>query len=175
LLQDGQVIAVFRGFMADFVQTYRPTSAPQAAQRPLARQDGLVQRLNESAGAVQLQALSDRMNGAERANRTGLPDALKAGIESLSGISMDHTRVRYNSPKPAAMQAHAFTQGSEIHVAPGQEQHLAHEAWHVVQQSQGRVRPTTQLMGSVPLNDDADLEREADAMGARALSAAPRS
>jgi hypothetical protein len=27
---------------------------------------------------------------------------------------------------------------------PGQEQHLPHEAWHVVQQKQGRVKPTGQ-------------------------------
>ena len=38
------------------------------------------------------------------------------------------------------MQARAYTQGSEIYMAPGQERHLAHEAWHVVQQKQGRVQ-----------------------------------
>ena len=27
----------------------------------------------------------------------------------------------------------AYAQGSDIHLAPGQEQHLPHEAWHVVQ------------------------------------------
>ena len=43
------------------------------------------------------------------------------------------------------LDAVAFTQGSEIHVAPGQKRHLPHEAWHVVQQAQGRVQPTTQL------------------------------
>lgn len=103
-------------------------------------------------------------------NNTGLPDQLKSGIEFLSGISMDQVKVHYNSDKPAQMQAHAYAQGSEIHVAPGQERHLPHEAWHVVQQAQGRVQPTTQLKNDVPLNDDNGLEREADMMGARALS-----
>lgn len=28
-------------------------------------------------------------------------------------------------------------EGAEIHVGPGQEQHLAHEAWHVTQQKAG--------------------------------------
>ncbi|MFZ6721840.1 DUF4157 domain-containing protein [Undibacterium sp. Ji49W] len=104
-----------------------------------------------------------------RANNTGLPNQLKAGIESLSGMSMDHVQVNYNSDKPAQLNAHAYAQGSEIHVAPGQEQHLPHEAWHVVQQAQGRVRPTMQMKVGVPVNDDAGLEAEADVMGQKAL------
>ena len=54
-------------------------------------------------------------------------------------------------------------------MAPGQEKHLPHEAWHVAQQSQGRVRATTQLKEGVSINDDAGLESEADRMGARAM------
>ncbi len=103
-------------------------------------------------------------------NNTGLPTQLKTGIESLSGMSMDHVKVHYNSDKPAQLNAHAYAQGSEIHVAPGQEQHLPHEAWHVVQQAQGRVQPTMQMKAGVPVNDDEGLEREADVMGAKALS-----
>lgn len=106
------------------------------------------------------------------ANRTGLPDQLKAGIESLSGISMDGVKVHYNSSQPAQLNAHAFAQGTEIHIAPGQEQHLPHEAWHVVQQAQGRVKPTAQAKGGVPLNDQDDLEHESDRMGAKALQMA---
>lgn len=102
-------------------------------------------------------------------NETGMPDHLKAGIEDLSGFSMDDVRVHYNSDKPATVQALAYTQGTDIHVAPGQEQHLPHEAWHVAQQMAGRVEPTTEV-GGMPVNDNADLEREADVMGARANS-----
>jgi hypothetical protein len=104
-----------------------------------------------------------------RENRTGLPDSLKAGVEQLSGYSLDDIRVHYNSPRPAEVQALAYTQGTEIHVGPGQEQHLAHEAWHVVQQKQGRVQPTMQMKG-VAINDDEGLEREADVMGSKAMS-----
>lgn len=102
-------------------------------------------------------------------NNTGLPDNLKSGIENLSGMSMDHVQVHYNSAKPAQLNAHAYAQGSQIHLAPGQEKHLPHEAWHVVQQAQGRVKPTMQMKAGVPVNDDAGLEKEADVMGARAL------
>jgi len=125
----------------------------------------------------QLAALSTTLNAAPPVqrlaaiaprNRTGLPDQLKAGVEAMSGMSLDAVRVHRNSSKPAQLNAHAYAQGTDIHLAPGQEQHLPHEAWHVVQQAQGRVRPTMQMMGAVPVNDDAGLEKEADVMGARA-------
>jgi hypothetical protein len=106
----------------------------------------------------------------QRPNQTGLPDRLKVGIESLSGISLDDVKVHYNSSKPAQLNALAFAQGSNIHVAPGQEQHLPHEAWHLVQQAQGRVKPTMQMKNGVPINCDKRLEREADIMGAKALT-----
>ncbi|MBU2071880.1 MAG: DUF4157 domain-containing protein [Gammaproteobacteria bacterium] len=105
---------------------------------------------------------------AESRNNTGMPDQLKSGIERLSGHAMDDVKVHYNSAKPAAMQAHAYAQGTDIHIAPGQEKHLPHEAWHVAQQKQGRVKATTQLKGEA-INDDPGLEHEADVMGAKAL------
>lgn len=103
-------------------------------------------------------------------NNSGLPATLKTGIESLSGVSMDQVKVHYNSGKPAQLNAHAYAQGSEIHLAPGQEKHLPHEAWHVAQQAQGRVKPTVQMKTGVSINDDTGLEAEADIMGARAAS-----
>lgn len=102
-------------------------------------------------------------------NNTGMPDNLKSGIESLSGMAMDNVKVHYNSSQPAQLNALAYAQGTDIHVAPGQEQHLPHEAWHVVQQAQGRVKPTMQMKDGVPVNDDAGLEHEADVMGMKAL------
>ena len=100
-------------------------------------------------------------------NRTGLPDGLKTGIESLSGMAMDHVQVHYNSAQPAQLNALAYAQGRDIHLAPGQERHLPHEAWHVVQQAQGRVRRTMQIKDGVTVNGDEGLEHEADVMGAR--------
>ncbi|MEP5104288.1 MAG: DUF4157 domain-containing protein [Ekhidna sp.] len=105
----------------------------------------------------------------KKSNSTGLPDNLKSGIENLSGYSMDDVKVHYNSQKPAQLQAHAFAQGNQIHLASGQDKHLPHEAWHVVQQKQGRVQPTMKLKSSVLVNDDRGLEKEADVMGVKAL------
>lgn len=103
----------------------------------------------------------------QKRNETGMSDNLKAGIEDLSGFAMDDVRVHYNSPEPATVQALAYTRGTDIYVAPGQEQHLPHEAWHVAQQMAGRVEPTTEVSG-LPVNDCIELEHEADVMGARA-------
>ncbi len=124
-----------------------------------------VQRQTEEEEPLQAKLETDR--GKE--NRTGLPDGLKSGIESLSGLSMDNVKVHYNSSQPARLNALAYTRGSDIYVAPGQERHLPHEAWHVVQQARGRVRPTMQLKAGVSVNDDEGLEHEADMMGAKAL------
>lgn len=125
-----------------------------------------VQRVEDDAEGVQMK--SDTVF-QQKPNNTGLPDNLKAGAESLSGFSMDDVKVHYNSSQPATVQALAYTQGTDIHVAPGQERHLPHEAWHVAQQLAGRVEPTTEV-GGMPVNDNIGLEHEADVMGARANS-----
>jgi hypothetical protein len=75
------------------------------------------------------------------------------------------------SPLPALVGAHAFAYGEHVYLAAGDEGALAHEAWHVVQQMQGRVEATGEVNG-LPLNDDAALEAEADCMAARAMHSA---
>ncbi len=123
--------------------------------------------LQRLEGEEEEDVLQGKMEDVSRRNETGLPDNLKAGVESLSGYSLDDVRVHYNSSKPATVQALAYTQGTDIHVAPGQEKHLPHEAWHVAQQMAGRVSPTTNING-MPVNDNAALEHEADVMGEKA-------
>jgi hypothetical protein len=142
-------------------------------------QGKLYDMVNNSEQVTQMQSLQSMVDNRvqnspfdpiqRKENNTGLPDNLKSGVENLSGHSMDDVKVHYNSPKPAQLQAHAYAQGTDIHVASGQEKHLPHEAWHVVQQKQGRVKPTMQMKGKVNVNDDSGLEREADVMGAKAL------
>src|SRR6201996_2843116 len=124
-----------------------------------------------AAGAPNPGPPVQRLAAMRPPNRTGLPDRLKEGVEAMSGMSLDGVRVHYNSSQPAQLNALAYAQGSDIHVAPGQEEHLPHEAWHVVQQKQGRVRPTIQMKTGVPVNNDPGFENEADVMGAKALQA----
>ena len=146
-------------------------SPRMVAQRRLLRSlfGDAVQLKEEDSNTSSTVPVQREAAAPEATNRTGLPDGLKAGIESLSGVSLDPVEVHYNSPQPAQLNALAYAQGTHIHVAPGQEQHLPHEAWHVVQQAQGRVQPTAQLAQGVSVNTDQALEQEADVMGAQAL------
>lgn len=131
-------------------------SSPTVQQTSLSNADTIHQRSSVNADSV-----------SQRENLTGMPDALKSGIENLSGYSMDDVRVHYNSDKPLQLHAYAYAQGTDIHLAPGQERHLPHEAWHVVQQKQGKVKPTLQFKGT-DVNDQSSLETEADLMGSKA-------
>ena len=125
----------------------------------------LQSNVNSSINSQEITQLQEKLD-----NTTGMPDDLKKGVENLSGHDMSDVKVHYNSDKPAQLQAHAYAQGTDIHIAPGQEKHLPHEAWHVVQQKQGRVEPTKQMKSKININDDPALEKEADVMGAKAAS-----
>jgi hypothetical protein len=155
-------MAVFEG-----KQAQRKARA-DAATEPTRKTGSAAVRLVDNRPQAVAQRASARTAPQAR-DATGLPSQLKSGVEQLSGFSLDDVRVHYNSSRPAQLQAHAYAQGSNIFVASGQEQHLAHEVWHVVQQKQGRVRPTMQMAGKVNVNDDAALEREADVLGGKAL------
>jgi hypothetical protein len=148
----------------------RPDATAQRQIQLLADDAPQVRQLKAMQAKADLYASGSVPVVQKQANKTGLPDQLKAGIEQLSGYSLADVKVHYNSDKPKQVHAHAYAQGTDIHVSSGQEQHLAHEAWHVVQQKQGRVKPTVALKG-VGINDDQSLEKEADAMGAKALQA----
>ena len=100
----------------------------------------------------------------------GMPGKLTLGIEKLSSVSMDGVKVHYNSLLPVQQGAMAFTQGNDIHLAPGGEKHLPHEAWHVVQQAQGRIGPVVQAVG---VTDERFLEQEAQRLAVRALAINP--
>ncbi len=153
--------------MGEFARQPTRSEEPAAAARRSATPPGA------RPAVLQAREMAARVT-ARGTPRDGLPANLKAGLESLSGIALDDVRVHRNSARPGQVQAHAFAQGSDIHLGPGQERHLPHEAWHVVQQRQGRVRTSARLPGGTPINTDLALEREAGTMGDRAQSfAAP--
>lgn len=158
------------------ILTLQRTIGNRAVGRILGNQpNALPPQPSISANAIQLKTeeeepLQAKLETNQRGeNRTRLPDNLKAGIESLSGMTMDDVNVHLNSAKPAEVQALAFTQGTDIYIGPNEERHLPHEAWHVVQQKLGRVKPTMQLKPTVAINDDPALEKEADRMGMEAI------
>lgn len=110
-----------------------------------------------------------------KGNATGIPDDVKSKMEKVFDTDFSAVRIHAGSARSKAVGALAYTQGHDIHFAPGQyqpgtgkgKQLLGHELTHVVQQRDGRVKPTGEING-MPLNDNAVLEEEADAMGSKA-------
>ena len=169
-------------FLDSRSSTFQLKKFQEAAQES-GRESGISQLQTKSSNhtgtsrVAQLQGLSDTRTSStqsgliqKKENKTGIPDGLKSGMESVSGMSLNDVTVHRNSDKPAQLQAHAYAQGTDVHLAPGQEKHLPHELGHVVQQKQGRVAPTVQLKGDVAINDSPSLEKEADSLGAKAKS-----
>ena len=96
-----------------------------------------------------------------------LPETLRTNMEELSGADLSRVRVHYNSPLAEQQGARDYARGNdEIHLGPGQERYLPHEAWHVVQQKQGRVSQTGR--SHIGLSDDpATLATERDLLAKR--------
>ncbi len=115
------------------------------------------------------------MVNARAHDATGMTAPVRAKMERAFAQDFSSVRVIPSSARATELAARAFTEGSEIHFAPGKwapettagQELLGHELGHVVQQRAGRVRTTTHRTGAA-LNDDHALEHEARAMGARA-------
>jgi hypothetical protein len=106
-----------------------------------------------------------------------LPPAVRQKMEAYFGASFADVRVHVG-PHAAAIGAHVFTRGSDIHFAPGQydphsvrgQEVLAHELTHVVQQRRGRV--ANPFSPAVAIVHDHALEAEAS-RHARAAAVQP--
>ena len=81
----------------------------------------------------------------KKENESKIPYYLKYNIEKISGISMSDVKIYYHSDKPAQLNALAYTQGTNIYIASGQEKYLFHE-----------------LINGIAVNNDPVLEKEAD-------------
>jgi hypothetical protein len=156
--------------------TLRKQEKGGTQQRNVSSLDKLQHIADKSPQNTQMKALKDQMQKksdpfqlkSEGASGSkALPAQLQSGVEQLSGLNMSDVKVNYGSPEPSKIGAAAYAQGSDIHLGPGQEQHLAHEAWHVVQQKKGKVSTTNTINGT-PVNENNSLEKEADQMGSKA-------
>lgn len=129
-----------------------------------------------------LRLTDDNYSDDNYSNQTGIPTPVLRKMEHFFGQDFSDVRVHANSPAAPGMGAIAYTQGHSLHFAPGQfqpgtlagQQLLGHELTHVVQQRAGRVQPLVRLKSGVALNEDARLEREADAQGAKAAAVIQR-
>lgn len=90
-------------------------------------------------------------------------------MENHFNSDFSNIKIHENSTTASNINALAYTQGNDIHFAPGEfnpsttkgKHLLSHELTHVVQQRNGRVKPTREING-MPINDNLSLEREAD-------------
>ena len=149
------------------IQGYFPNGVQRIAGR------GAASRPSPNGTITQLPPQLTRFNsnGGQR-----LPDEVRQKMESFFGASFAEVRVHVG-PQAATIGAVAFTQGTNIHFAPGQydpgtsrgQQILGHELTHVVQQRAGRVQ--NPFGSGVAVVQNTMLEAEADRMGARAASA----
>jgi hypothetical protein len=105
-------------------------------------------------------------------NNSAIPEDLQGKMDKTFQADFSDVKIHPNSTRAPEVGALAYTQGSDIHFAPGQfkpdtsggKELLGHELTHVLQQREGKVKPTTQVNG-VPVNDNSSFENEADAFG----------
>lgn len=81
--------------------------------------------------------------------------------QTLSRVDPSDMHIHRNNSEPDRLKAYVFMRGTDII--------LAHEAWHVVQQKQGRVQANSSFRGQV-INSSPSLESEAYRMAQRVTS-----
>lgn len=150
----------------------RRAAAPEKKQEPVRRaaapetkEDEPVRRQAEeddvqakSAGGSSSDAMSSAAQHAIASKGPGQPldSSVRSRIESSTGAEMGHVRVHDDAAARAsanAINARAFTHGSDIWMGPGESSsdvHLmAHEAAHVIQQA-GAAQRLVQRAGGAP-------------------------
>ncbi|MCB9234973.1 MAG: DUF4157 domain-containing protein [Bacteroidia bacterium] len=111
----------------------------------------------------------------KESSENGLPENVQGKMENSLGSDFSNVNIHENSNSASDMGALAYTQGNDVHFAPGQfkpdtrsgQELIGHELTHVVQQREGNIKPTTEVNGQ-GVNNDKGLEAEADSMGAKA-------
>lgn len=118
--------------------------------------------------------LSYELGQAENHTGEKLPDTMQQKMETAFDADFSDVRIHQGSTA-RSIGADAFTSGSDLHFASGKynpatltgQQLVAHELAHVVQQRSGNVAiPQNQ---EIPINDNPQLEQEADTLGAKAV------
>ncbi len=123
------------------------------------------------------QLKSEDDNAQNSKSDSGAGNIVQKMESAFGGHDFSSVKIHADSAEAPKVGAKAFTRGKDIHFAPGQYnpesskglELLGHELTHVVQQDQGRVKPTGNVNGQ-PLNDDKSLEGEADSLGRKFAS-----
>ena len=156
-----------------FALQRQPEEEPLQGKFPLQRQPEEEEPLQGSFPGRQG---GEQGVAAPPASAHGIPVSVQTKMERALNTSLAGVTVHPGSSKATEVGALAYTQGTDIHVAPGHysphtssgQKLLGHELAHVAQQMAGRVQPTGEV-GGLPLNDSPALEKEADTLGAKAM------
>ncbi len=107
-------------------------------------------------------------------NTEGISEGVLQKMENSFGEDFSDVKLFTNSQSAQDLEALAYTQGNEIHFAPGEDPYsnkgqeiLGHELSHVIQQREDRVETTHQEQGQ-NINNNDHLEKEADTQGRKA-------
>lgn len=145
--------------------------SPRLDPAEMEPQAGNAGRLEASFGKVRV--FPERAPSTAISSGNPLSSPLRKKMEAAFKTDFSDVRI-HQGPDPESLSALAFTQGRDIHFAPGQydpgsatgQRIIAHELAHVVQQRQGRV--SMPQGGGAPVNADPGLEAEADKIGEKA-------
>ena len=115
--------------------------------------------------------------------QTRLPGEVQAKMEGSFGTSFGGVNIYKNDDGATQAGALAYTQGNNVHFAPGQynpltqagQELIGHELTHVVQQREGKVQSKSHIKKetkaekqAVSVNNSPTLEQEANIMGKKA-------
>ena len=147
----------------------------QGKLEPVQREEGEDEEPMQGKGESdqKVKAIQPKINLAPSGGGKSMPEPVQQKMEGAFGADFSGVRI-HEGPQAKAINAIAYTQGSNIHFQPGKYQPdiqsgqelLGHELTHVIQQKAGRV-DAPQGKG-IPINADSGLEAEADTLGAKA-------
>jgi len=167
-----------QGKFKSVAQLQKGFKAPalQFKTNTIQKQNKEEEQIQQKSNPIQRQIEEEEPVQAKSSNPNGLPATVQTQMEGALGADFSNVNIHTNSQSATDVGALAYTQGNDVHFAPGQynpesssgQELIGHELTHVVQQREGRVQPTTQAAG-LPVNDDKGLESEADAGGQKAV------
>ena len=147
----------------------------QGKLEPIQREEGEDEEPMQAkkASDQKVKTIQPKINLTPSGSGQPMPEPVQQKMEAAFGTGFSGVRI-HDGPQAKAINAVAYTQGSDIHFQPGKYQPetqsgqelLGHELTHVVQQKAGRVA-VPQGKGA-PINADSRLELEADILGAKA-------
>jgi hypothetical protein len=160
---------VQQGSAASLQKAQLPPEGDDVLQGKFAQSDGQAHRTFHVGEAEHTDTASADPTQRKKVRGGNLPDQLLTKMEGSFGADFSDVTIHERSSMAKDLNATAFTQGNEIHFAPGEfspestsgQEILSHELSHVIQGRQGRVKATHQEQG-YEISDQRELEAEAD-------------